>query len=47
MVFQREGSMARVDCQKEFLDATLEKMLMQDLKYRYAAKEAATPNPAA
>lgn len=35
MAFQREGSMAGVDCQKEFLDATLEKMLLQDLKYRY------------
>jgi uncharacterized protein len=42
MSFQREGSMAGVDCQKAFLDATLEKMLMQDLKYRYA-----TPTPAA
>jgi uncharacterized protein len=37
MAFQREGSMAGVDCQKEFLDATLEKMLLQDLKYRYGA----------
>jgi uncharacterized protein len=37
MALQREGSMARVDCQKDFLDATLEKMLMQDLKYRYGA----------
>ncbi|MHB8987724.1 MAG: geopeptide radical SAM maturase [Desulfobulbia bacterium] len=36
MAFQREGSMAGVDCQKNFLDATLEQMLMQDLKYRYA-----------
>jgi len=42
MALQREGSMAKVDCQKEFLDATLEKMLMQDLKYRYAAKTAFT-----
>jgi uncharacterized protein len=37
MAYQREGSMAKVDCRKDFLDATLEKMLMQDLKYRYAA----------
>jgi uncharacterized protein len=37
MAFQRDGSMAGVDCQKDFLDATLEKMLMQDLKYRYGA----------
>lgn len=37
MAYQRDGSMAGVDCQKEFLDATLEKMLMQDLKYRYGA----------
>ncbi|MFA7384306.1 MAG: geopeptide radical SAM maturase [Desulfurivibrionaceae bacterium] len=43
MAFQREGSMARVDCQKEFLDATLEKMLMQDLEYRYAVKGALLP----
>ena len=37
MALQREGSMAGVDCQKEFLDATLEKMLAQDLQYRYGA----------
>jgi hypothetical protein len=37
MAYQREGSMAKVDCRKDFLDATLEKMLRQDLKYRYAA----------
>ncbi len=36
MALQREGSMSGVDCQKDFLDATLEQMLMQDLKYRYA-----------
>ena len=47
MALQREGSMAGVDCQKEFLDATLEKMLMQDLKYRYRAEAAPTPDPAA
>ena len=47
MAFQREGSMAGVDCQKDFLDATLEKMLMQDLKYRYANKIESTPDPAA
>jgi len=40
MALQREGSMAKVDCQKDFLDATLEKMLMQDLKYRYGVKAA-------
>lgn len=45
MAFQREGSMAGVDCRKEFLDATLEKMLMQDLKYRYGVGP--TPDPAA
>ena len=38
MALQREGSMAGVDCQKNFLDATLEQMLMQDLKYRYPTK---------
>jgi len=47
MAFQREGSMSGVDCQKELLDATLETMLMQDLKYRYGAKTAPTPDPAA
>ncbi|MFA6500057.1 MAG: SPASM domain-containing protein, partial [Desulfurivibrionaceae bacterium] len=36
MAFQREGSMAGVDCQKKLLAATLTKMLLQDLKYRYA-----------
>lgn len=47
MAFQREGSMTRVDCQKDFLAATFTKMLTQDLKYRYAVKAASTPNPAA
>jgi len=47
MAFQREGSMAGVDCQKELLDATLETMLAQDLKYRYRAKTDITPDPAA
>jgi len=35
MAYQRDGHMARVDCRKEYLDATLEAMLRQDLKYRY------------
>ncbi|MFA7346242.1 MAG: geopeptide radical SAM maturase [Desulfurivibrionaceae bacterium] len=35
MAYQREGSMAQVDCRKPFFDAILKKMLMQDLKYRY------------
>jgi uncharacterized protein len=43
MAFQRDGSMAKVDCQKEFLDATLEKMLLQDLKYRYGTTSTANP----
>lgn len=47
MAYQRDGSMAKVDCRKEFLDATLEKMLMQDLKYRYGVEIASTANPAA
>lgn len=47
MAFQREGSMDGVDCQKEFLDATLKKMLMQDLKYRYGVETAPTADPAA
>jgi uncharacterized protein len=33
--FQRAGDMAKVDCQKEFLDATLEKTIRQDVRYRY------------
>ncbi len=47
MAFQREGSMAGVDCQKDFLDATLKKMLRQDLKYRYGVETAPTATPAA
>jgi len=35
MEYQRTGSMAKVDCMKEYLDATLEKMLIQDVRYRY------------
>jgi uncharacterized protein len=33
--FQRAGDMAKVDCQKEFLDAALEKTIQQDVRYRY------------
>lgn len=36
MAFQRDGHMARVDCQRALFDATLEPMLHQDLRYRYA-----------
>ncbi|MGV1098955.1 geopeptide radical SAM maturase [Thiovibrio sp. JS02] len=39
MAYQRDGHMAKVDCKKPFLDATLEKMLLQDLRYRYGAGE--------
>jgi len=35
MAFQRDGHMAGVDCRKAFLDATLQAMLLQDLRYRY------------
>lgn len=35
MAYQRDGHMANVDCKKPFLDATLEAMLLQDLRYRY------------
>ena len=35
MAYQRDGHMAKVDCRKPFLDATLEPMLFQDLRYRY------------
>lgn len=37
MAYQRDGNMAKVDCRKGFFEATLEKMVMQDMKYRYGA----------
>lgn len=42
MAFQRDGHMARVDCQAALFDATLEPMLRQDLRYRYPAREPAS-----
>lgn len=33
MKYQRDGDMSGLDCQKEFLDATLEKAIKQDVKY--------------
>jgi uncharacterized protein len=36
MAFQRNGHMQQVDCQRALFDATLEPMLQQDLRYRYA-----------
>jgi uncharacterized protein len=36
MAFQRDGHMQQVDCQRALFDATLEPMLQQDLRYRYA-----------
>ncbi len=36
MAFQRDGHMRQVDCQRALFDATLEPMLQQDLRYRYA-----------
>jgi uncharacterized protein len=35
MAFQRDGHMAQVDCQRSLFDATLEPMLLQDLKVRH------------
>ncbi|MBU4260738.1 MAG: geopeptide radical SAM maturase [Proteobacteria bacterium] len=35
MAYQRDGHMGKVDCRKSFLDATLEAMLLQDLRYKY------------
>ncbi|MEW6288779.1 MAG: geopeptide radical SAM maturase [Thermodesulfobacteriota bacterium] len=35
MAYQRDGHMGKVDCRKPFLDATLEAMLLQDVRYRY------------
>jgi uncharacterized protein len=35
MAFQRDGHMGNVDCRKAFLDATLEDMLLQDVRYRH------------
>ncbi|MBI4794130.1 MAG: geopeptide radical SAM maturase [Deltaproteobacteria bacterium] len=34
MAFQRDGHMAAVDCRKPFYDATLEALLLQELRYR-------------
>lgn len=34
MEYQRSGSMAKVDCQKGYFDAALEKMILQEVKYR-------------
>jgi len=38
MKFVREGNMEGVDCKKKYLDATLEKAVMQDIKYGLAGK---------
>ena len=35
MQFQRTGSMAQVECMRDFFEATLETMIGQDVKYRY------------
>lgn len=35
MAYQRDGDMAQVDCRKSFYEATLEPMLLQDLRYQY------------
>jgi uncharacterized protein len=35
MAYQRDGHMAEVDCRQPFFDATLEAMLLQDLRYKY------------
>ena len=40
MKFLRDGNMAGVDCWKPFLDAILERCILQDLKYRPAHKKA-------
>jgi uncharacterized protein len=40
MKFLRDGDMGGVDCWKSFLDATLEKCILQDLKYRPKHKKA-------
>jgi len=37
MAFQRDGHMAKVDCRQDYLDATLEAMLLQDVRYRHPA----------
>lgn len=34
MAFQRDGHMANVDCQKKYLDATLESFIKQDIRYQ-------------
>ena len=40
MKFLRDGDITGVDCWKSFLDAILEKCILQDLKYRPANKKA-------
>jgi len=35
MEFQRSGSMAKVDCWRDFYDATLQETILQDVRYRY------------
>jgi len=40
MKFLRDGDMGGVDCWKDFLDATMEKCILQDLKYRPKNKKA-------
>jgi uncharacterized protein len=38
MKFLRDGNIDGVDCQKSYLDATLEKIIKQDIKYRLKEK---------
>jgi uncharacterized protein len=37
MTFVREGNIDTVDCQKSYLDASLETLIRQDIKYRLKA----------
>ena len=34
MTFLKDGNVNNKDCKKEFFDASLETMLLQDIKYR-------------
>jgi uncharacterized protein len=39
MSFVRDGSINRVDCQKPYLDASLETLVKQDIKYKLKTEE--------
>jgi hypothetical protein len=38
MTFLRDGDIERVDCQKAYLDASLETLVKQDIQYKLKAE---------